>query len=431
MTILGTIAAALAALHGGQGKPLTIDEAAEIAASNAFSVRIAASNVAKNRQKVNEASAGLGPKFSVGANYNRFERATISDFGNGPVIVNPIDTKTLTAQLTMPIDLSGSIGLAIRAAEATIGASKETLEAQRNQAKLDARTTFLTVLRNRALLKVVEQSVAEAQENLRVLQSRLNSGAVAKVDVIRAETQLRAAESDRISAQNAVALSEEAFNNALARPIETPVDLVDVVALPELGMKGTEMVQAAQSSRPEVRSITRTVVALDSIRRIQENALRPSLNISINHQQAVGQIGVNSQRHSTTGTVALNWPIWDSGVARARAAQAREDVNQAKIQLEQVQLAVSLEVRQAWTTFDNARARLETAKKQLELAEENLRIARVRSKAGEGIFLEVADAQTQATQARNGVVSAKYDYLTAFAQLQKAVGKDGIAQAAP
>lgn len=431
MTIFSTLAAAFIAAHAGQSAPLTIDDAANIAAKNAFAVRIAQSNVDKNRQKVNEARAGLGPKLSVGGTYTRFERATISDFGNGPVVVSPIDTKTLIAQLSWPVDLAGSVGLAVRAAEATIGASKETLDAQRNQAKLDARTSFISVLRTRALAKVTQQAIDEAQENLRVLKQRFERGSVAKIDVIRAETQVRSAEADHISARNAVTLSEEAFNNALARPIETPVDLVDIDGLPSLGMKGQEMVEAAQSSRPEVRSLRRTVAALEAIRRIQENALRPSLNLAINHQQAVGEIGFNSQRHSTTGSISLNWTIWDSGVAKARAAQAREDEKQARIQLEQIQLAVSLDVRQAWTNFDNARARLETARKQLELAEENLRIAKVRSAAGEGIFLEVADAQTQASQARNGVVSAKYDYLTAFAQLQKAVGKDGIAQATP
>ena len=44
--------------------------------------------------------------------------------------------------------------------------------------------------------------------------------------------------------------------------------------------------------------------------------------------------------------------------------------------------------------------------------------------AGEGIQLEVTDAQTELTRARTLLVSATYDYMTTYAQLQRALGTD-------
>jgi outer membrane protein TolC len=40
------------------------------------------------------------------------------------------------------------------------------------------------------------------------------------------------------------------------------------------------------------------------------------------------------------------------------------------------------------------------------------------------ILLEVSDAELAFTQAETNLVNARYDYLTAWAQLQKAIGQD-------
>jgi outer membrane protein TolC len=60
------------------------------------------------------------------------------------------------------------------------------------------------------------------------------------------------------------------------------------------------------------------------------------------------------------------------------------------------------------------------------LAQEVFRLAQVRRDAGEGTYVEIIDAETDLTRARNGLVSARYDYLTAYAQLQRALGRDDV-----
>jgi outer membrane protein TolC len=73
---------------------------------------------------------------------------------------------------------------------------------------------------------------------------------------------------------------------------------------------------------------------------------------------------------------------------------------------------------------------LENAIEQVKLAEEVYRLAKVKQDAGAGTYYEVVDAESQLTLARNGQVSARYDYLTSYSQLQRAVGQDDIAAAA-
>jgi outer membrane protein TolC len=84
---------------------------------------------------------------------------------------------------------------------------------------------------------------------------------------------------------------------------------------------------------------------------------------------------------------------------------------------------VSLQVDQAHTNLKNALSRLEVAKTQVGLARETYRLAKLRADNGEGIQLEVTDAQTELTRSEINLVTARYDYLIAYAELLRAVGE--------
>jgi len=413
-------------------QPLTIEEAANLAEQNAFAVRTAASQVEATRQRINQARGALGPQVNSTGVYTRYPEAQTAQINpdSPPIVIQPIDTRQASVSFQLPIDISGNLNRNVRAAQANNRASRQTLQAQRNQARLNGRNAFIGVLRAAAAVRVQEQAVADATENLRIQTVRFNAGDIARVNVVRASAQLEQANSDLINAQNNLQTAKENFNNVLARPIETPVTLAEIPALPNVTADPQELVANAQRSRPEVLSLQETQTALANSRRALEAGQNPSLAVGINTSRNFDP-GAFGQKTTTVGTVTLNVPLFDSGITRARVREARQFEEQNRILLQQTELAVSLQVRQAVTNLISARARLASAQQQVALSEENLRIARVRNQAGEGIFLEIIDAETQLTQARNQLVSARYDYLNAYAALQQAVGTDQINGAAP
>lgn len=430
MNLIVGLSLALVIQTGGsqQATPLTLDQAVQIAVNNSFTVRTATSNVEIFRQRVNQSRGQLGPKVSIGATYTRFEEEQVAQFGAGspPVVTQPIDTKVANASVTLPIDISGNLTRNVRASQANLRASQQTLEAQRNQVKLDARRAYFEVLRADALVNVNQQALADAQERLKNIRLQVEAGAKAEVEAIRQEAQVSQSESDLLTSQNQAQLARESFNNILARPIETPVVLVDIQDLPPVSRSADELNAAAQSIRPEIRSLEATREALAYTRRAQEAGMNPTLGLSLSYQRNIDAQGLSSSDHTASGALALNIPVFDSGITRARVKEARQNEEQALIQLQQTKLGISLEVRQALTNLTNARSRLEVANSQVRSAEENLRIAALRSQAGQGIALELIDAQTALTQARNLQVAARYDYLEAYSALQKAIGNDDV-----
>ena len=65
-----------------------------------------------------------------------------------------------------------------------------------------------------------------------------------------------------------------------------------------------------------------------------------------------------------------------------------------------------------------------STEKEIEAANESRLLAEGRYKEGVGSIIEVTDAQTLALDAQTAHIQAKYDYYTALARLNRAVGKE-------
>ncbi len=407
---------------------MTLDQALEIAHSNAFDVKTSESQLRQAQDRVNEARGLLGPRVVLGGSYTRFDRgitATTSGGGGGggTTVIQPIDQKQATAQLTMPIDITGTLSKGVAGARAAVNASRENLAATENVLNLDVRTAYYGVLRAQALVGVAQQEVANSKQAVTTEQQQETAGVVAHVDVLRLQAQLAQSQSDLIAAQSGLALAKESLNNTIGRAIENPFDVEEPTTLPSVTADESSLVQAAESRRPEIKAIEYQLEELKWLTRIQGAGLAPSLNLSANFDRNLAPAG-NTRASTAFATLGLSWPIFDSGLTHARVKEAQENEKQAQINEQQLQLGVSLQVNQAITGLVNAKSTLEVAQTQVTAAAETYRLAQVQLKAGVGTSLAVSTALTALVQAQQSLANARYNYLTAFAQLQQAVAAD-------
>ncbi len=402
---------------------LTLDDAMRIAEERAFSLQLAESEVEKQRQRVAENRGGLGPRVQLGGTYTRYDREISASAGPGTsFVVQPIDSTRAQATVSLPIDISGNVKRIVDAARASLAASEANLVATKNDLMRDVQRDYLNVLQAQSLVEVAEQDVRNSEEQLADARKRFEAGASARVEVVRFEAQLAQAQADRIATQNAFELSKKALNNTLGRPIETDFVPAPIETLPEFQKSDEELIGTAMERRAELEAFRQQLRALGLIAEAEGRGLDPTLGVGVTHSRNFGETGFGGQNHQTIGVVEITWPIFDSGVTQARRRAARQDEKQALIRYEQARLGVSLEVRQAATTLRNAIARLDVAEKRVDLAEESYRLAQVRYRAGEGVQLEVIDAQTELTRARVALIGARYDYLAAYAELRRAIG---------
>ena len=127
-------------------------------------------------------------------------------------------------------------------------------------------------------------------------------------------------------------------------------------------------------------------------------------------------------------TVGLtsSWNIWDGRETAGQIMRAKARVRQSEIQIEIVKQNIEVEVQTALSEIESATELLNATEKTTELAIEALRLADERYAVGRATYLDNLQARLALTQARNNKVRAKYRYLSAGADLDRAIAANLI-----
>jgi len=409
-----------------QTERLDLERSIQIALDRSYSIRIARSIIDQARFNVRAAKGGLGPNVDVDAALSRSESHSTGQ-GNAGGQGSPTgESKQLSVGANLPIDISGNLRRAISLAQFNLRATESDLNSETNLLKQRVRLAYFSFLQTQSVVRVFEEALKSTEDRLVNAKKLLAAGTVAKIDVVRAEAQVAQARSELIAAQNRFSLSRNAFNNVLGRSINEQVELTEVREIPSATLDPDLLEKLAVAERPEVNSLQYTIRGLEVVREGIRKGNAPNLNLGLTSSNNYFGSGFRSGTNSLSGGVFVAFRLFDSGVARAKADAALEQEKQARFNLEQLGLTIALQVRQAVTNLDNAKARFDVATKQVELATENYRLSMVRYLAGEGIQLETIDAQADLTRARVGLETARYDYLSAWADLQQAIGRDDV-----
>jgi outer membrane protein TolC len=106
-----------------------------------------------------------------------------------------------------------------------------------------------------------------------------------------------------------------------------------------------------------------------------------------------------------------------------KVRSARSQATQARLSLQEQELAIDVEVRRAFASWQQAVELVAASSKVVEQATEALRLPRARLDVGAATQLDVLQAQVALTEAGNNKVQSLYAYNAAVAQLRKAMGQ--------
>jgi len=124
---------------------------------------------------------------------------------------------------------------------------------------------------------------------------------------------------------------------------------------------------------------------------------------------------------SLVGTMTL--PVWNWGATQSKIRQAELQHKQAQFDLGYARRNLQAALGAAYLEAQTARQQIESLKNSAELSRESLRLTLLRYAAGEATALEVSDAQSTSTQARNAYDDGLGRYRLALAALQTLTGR--------
>jgi outer membrane protein TolC len=257
----------------------------------------------------------------------------------------------------------------------------------------------------------------------------------------------QAPHSDVIKAQVAYGQQDTTFDDARLGMDTSRIDLA-VLIFPTLNENFTvvddldspkalpafpEIENMASRDNPELR------VALEATRqasldvRAAKNAYLPTLTVETDYgieanefalrgiQTAFPEAGV-LPNYGYFLQAVLNVPVWDWGTLRSRVKQAEYRQQASRADLNQRQRELMGQLYSAYNEAAVARDAVDKLRETATLAAESLRLATLRYQGGITTVLDVVDAQTTLTQARNAYNDGQVRYRTALTALQTLTG---------
>jgi len=236
-------------------------------------------------------------------------------------------------------------------------------------------------------------------------------------NVLESEAELAVVRAQSMVAQQRVGL---ATAMGLQQPIAAA--LSDIPPSAEaLPLSPDDLLQQAQRQRADLTAAQAEQHAAQQFAVSEKRLSYPTLNVLA----AAGEVPYHDHTLHDNYAAAgfnLNVPVFNGGLFAARRAEADLEANARRRDVQQLQLEVSEQVRDAWYRADEAYKSLDVSARLVAQSKEALRLAQDRYNAGLGSIVELNEAQLNETSAEISSADATYTYLTNRAELDYAAG---------
>lgn len=310
------------------------------------------------------------------------------------------------------------------ASKADVRAAEARYANQRYQVTLQTKNFFFNALRQADLLEVAHQRVSQAEQNLDIVRRRTLLGEATISDSLRARL-------DVLNAQQTVLQSETAVRSArssLGRQIGlservTPTRPGDLEPSP-LSLTESEILEMAVSVSPPVIAASEASIAARANVAVAKSAYIPTLRFSsgYNWQNQVRSFSGGST--SWNLGLSLSYPIFN-GFQRESAIDRAQFIRRVSLlQEDDARLAAREQADAALQNLLTAERAIVIAGDAAFLAAEDLRVVRERYTVGVATILDILISQSAADQANTDVITTRYDYILARAELEAILGRD-------
>jgi outer membrane protein len=305
-------------------------------------------------------------------------------------------------------------------------------------------------------VKVKERALELAEKTLSDDREQVKIGAIAPMEVMKAESEESARSQDLLLSQNGLQLQELLVKNAITRDLSDPV-LASASVIPTDTMSVPagepvtplqDLLADAQAHRPELAEARMDLNNREITRKTAANALKPALDLiawygayglagvqtrpSQYQGPPIPPVGTSGYSSAFTDLFKNNSPDYAVGLnltipLRNRGAQADQirsqlEYRQAQLHLQQLQNQIGIEVRNAQFALLQNRSRVEAARKARALAQQTFDVEQKKKALGASTSNLVLQADRDLAQAESNFVEAMSTYEKSIVELDRATG---------
>lgn len=315
----------------------------------------------------------------------------------------------------------------IRASHAKYEAGLISWEKTIADTKTSIRKMFYGLLLQQEALTISETTLENARQRAAQAEKNFRNGSIPEISLLQAqvsyENQRPSVESDRMALEQSL----DTFAFMIGLPIGTKIKLEGKIEPTYVDVTADTLLKQLAENNKDVMALRNQLESLKQ----QKSALSlgiftPALSLNYAYQPTAAGVQ-NFEKWNDGGafSATLAWTVSDMLPFSAKSVQLKDlNSNIAKVEIKLQQLLENneLTLRKTVDSLNLSRRNIEKSSRNIMLARKSYEMRTTSYRNGQTEYLDMIETETQYNQAKLGLLSEEYNYMSLLWELENAVG---------
>lgn len=413
---------------------IDLNKALEIALSENPTMRIAGRDIEVKKNYKREQIVSLFPDVSLSAGYNRnLKKQMMAMEMQGTVVeieVGTDNTYNAGLSLTLPI-IAPALWNNVKLSQLDVELAMESARASKISLINEVKKAYYNLLLAKDSYLVLLKNYQNVEDNFQNIAAKYEQGLASEFDKLRAEVQVKNQIPNLKSAASGVDLATMMLKVLMGVSVNEPLLFEGSLSDYESLMTERSVPKAGDLSlenNTDLHQLDLSIAQLNRSLSIIKSSAAPTLAFT-------GALQLNSMNddfnfakykwypYAYVG-VGLNVPIVSWASTSYRVKSSKLNIQSLEDQRNYLEENLRLNINNALNQINNATEELESNRENVKQAEKAQSISQKQYEIGMGTWLDLSAAEVALTSARLAYTQSIYNYLTAYADLERILGNN-------
>ncbi len=399
---------------------LTVEQCVSLALKQSPELKKAQANLSLAGASLQGSVGTILPHLSGSSSYTQRGPATIDQNGHYDTYSTGLSLGMSLVNLSGWADITGT-ALARQSAGAAYQLAVASLVYQVKQA-------FYGLANQEKALEVAQSSVKQSEEQAKRAEAMYQLGSLSRADMLKIQVSFIQSRVNLLSAESSLLTAKQTLAGLLGLSGEVAID-------PKLEFPDTTKMKAVSDTIAESE-----LEQNPAYRQARKNSqskkaglwsawlgrlpyLSGSYNYGYSDSRQFKDGSDWADHDSWSASLALNWNIFDGGIAEAGIRQAAAQAKSAEADFISARQSVYSELKQAKLSLMMSRQSLGLVADLLQQSSEDYKLTTEKFRLGSASVLDLLSSQLTYNQAQQQATSTLCDYYLSLARMDKALGK--------
>jgi len=322
----------------------------------------------------------------------------------------------------------GQVFVALKARASSLAWQKKNAALTEEAIKTNIYKIYYQLSASKTQLNILDDNIERLSKLAHDAEIMYKNGFAEKLDVDKVSVQLNNLQTEKIKANNSVAIGYMGLKMLMGMPVNDSLALTDVIDEKSLDKDILVENDFQYGVRKDFQYLSETKKLTEfNVKRYQLSYL-PTISMSGNASKNAMRTKFDffeggSWFNTTLISLNVNLPLFNGFARDARVKKTKIELNQIENQLGALKNNIDNEITQAKLNYMSSVATMQFQKKNMQLAEAVYQQTKKKFETGMGSNTEMSAAQADLVTAQNNYMNALYSALIAKVDLLKATGK--------